>query len=160
MMGARDYLVDVAQLTQEASPFTGGDVAQRLGKPVSSVSEIRARLLAMGALTYDGRQLAFATPGMAEYVLREAVGAAEPPLRNNPSRSGERPVASPESARYVAPSRVPADAGDAARLRRAAQPKPPSSTGDTRRQRVRERDQNVQRWRPTERRPSRGRQLS
>ncbi len=77
----REYLRAVAQLTQEGSPFTGGDVAHRLGKPVTSLSEIRARLLAMGALTYDGRELAFATPGMAEYVLREAGLAAESPLR-------------------------------------------------------------------------------
>lgn len=88
----RDYLVAVAQLTQEGSPFTGGDVAARLEKPVTSLSEIRARLLTMGALTYDGRRLAFATPGMAEYVLREAGQAAESPLRGDPARGGsERP---------------------------------------------------------------------
>lgn len=82
----RGYLVAVAQLAQERSPFTGGDVAHRLGKPVTSLSEIRARLLAMGALTYDGRQLAFATPGMAEYVLRETGHAAESPLRHKAER--------------------------------------------------------------------------
>ena len=49
------------QLTQEGSPFTGSDVADDLGKPVRSLSELRARPLAMGALTYDERGLAFAT---------------------------------------------------------------------------------------------------
>lgn len=87
----RDYLMAVAQLAQEGSPFTGGDVAHRLGKPVTSLSEIRARLLAMGALTYDGRQLAFATPGMSEYVLREAGHAAESPLRHAQPGTGARP---------------------------------------------------------------------
>jgi hypothetical protein len=87
----RNYLVAVAQLAREGSPFTGGDVAHRIGKPVSSVSEIRARLLAMGALTYDGRQLAFATPGMAEYVLREAGHAAESPVRQADPGTDDRP---------------------------------------------------------------------
>ena len=68
----REYLLAVAQLSHEASPFNGGDVARRLGKPAASLSEIRARLIAMGALTYDGRQLAFATPGMADYVVGRA----------------------------------------------------------------------------------------
>ena len=68
----RAYLVAVAELARDRAPFTGGDVAQRLGKPVTSLSEIRARLLAMGALTYNGRQLAFATPGMSAYILGQA----------------------------------------------------------------------------------------
>lgn len=88
---ASDAVMAVAQLAQEGSPFTGGDVARRLGKPVTSLSEIRARLLAMGALTYDGRQLAFATPGMSEYVLREAGHAAESPLRHAQPGTGARP---------------------------------------------------------------------
>jgi hypothetical protein len=88
----REYLVAVAELVRERAPFTGGDVAQRLGKPVTSLSEIRARLLAMGALTYDGQQLAFATPGMGAYVLQQATRGNEPPLRPDSSGLlGEQP---------------------------------------------------------------------
>jgi hypothetical protein len=81
----REYLVAVADLARDRAPFTGGDVAQRVGKPVTSLSEIRARLLAMGALTYDGRQLAFATPGMGAYILRQVAHEDEPSLRPDPS---------------------------------------------------------------------------
>jgi hypothetical protein len=88
----REYLVAVAELARDRAPFTGGDVAQRLGKPVTSLSEIRSRLLAMGALTYDGQQLAFATPGMGAYILKQASGGNEPPLRPDSSGLfGEQP---------------------------------------------------------------------
>jgi hypothetical protein len=82
----RDYLVAVAELARDRAPFTGGDVAQRLRKPVTNLSPIRARLLTMGALTYDGQRLAFATPGMGAYVLTQASGGSEPPMR--PGSSG------------------------------------------------------------------------
>ena len=52
---------------------------------MTSLSEIRARLLAMGALTYDGQQLAFATPGMGAYILRQVAREDEPSLRPDPS---------------------------------------------------------------------------
>jgi hypothetical protein len=88
----RDYLVAVAELARDRAPFTGGDVAERLGKPVTNLSSIRARLLAMGALTYDGQQLAFATPGMGAYILKQATRGHEPPLRPDSSGLlGEQP---------------------------------------------------------------------
>jgi hypothetical protein len=88
----RQYLIALAELARDPAPFTGGDVARRLGKPASSLSEIRARLLAMGALTFDGHQLAFATPGMGAYVLSQATRANERPLRSDePDPLGEQP---------------------------------------------------------------------
>lgn len=78
--GAREYLIAVADLAHDRESFTGGDVAQRLAKPVTSLSEIRARLLAMGALTYDGQRLGFATPGMDAYIRGQAARGDEPSL--------------------------------------------------------------------------------
>jgi hypothetical protein len=75
----RDYLLAVAQLSRRGSPFTGGDVAKTLDKPARSLSELRARVIAKGVLTYDGRQLAFATPGMANYIMGLADQAVDPP---------------------------------------------------------------------------------
>ena len=74
----RDDFMAVAQLTQDASRFTGGDVAHRGRQTRHEPLWDPHATARTGFLTYAGRQFALATPGIAGCVLSETTGAAEP----------------------------------------------------------------------------------
>jgi hypothetical protein len=77
----RRYMIAVADLIATGDRFTGADVARSLGQAPASMTAVRARLIIAGAITYDGDQLDFATPGMASYVSTRAESRDTEPAR-------------------------------------------------------------------------------
>lgn len=65
----RSYLRAAARLFDEQGRFSGGEVAERLGASAKELSYLRSRLLQQGTLYAYGRELRFAFPGMAAWIL-------------------------------------------------------------------------------------------
>ena len=66
----REYLKAMA--TDGEGPSSSGDIAQRLGRKLSSLGPVRADLIAKG-LVYapEHGQIAFTVPGMADFIARQ-----------------------------------------------------------------------------------------
>lgn len=68
----RDYLAAMATVMADEGVATGAAVAGALGASTRAVSYLRERLLQKGTIFADNGQLAFAVPGMAEWILSAA----------------------------------------------------------------------------------------
>ncbi|MCC7078622.1 MAG: ATP-binding protein [Acidimicrobiia bacterium] len=65
----RRYLHALAELLAEQRTASGAEIAARLDRKPGQLSYLRDRLLRQGTLYAQGRQLRFAVPGMADWIL-------------------------------------------------------------------------------------------
>jgi hypothetical protein len=63
------YLTAVAAVTATATPTTGREIADQLGRTPKQLSSVRDDLIKAGTLTVEGDELRFTIPGMSAYVL-------------------------------------------------------------------------------------------